>query len=236
MAKSTNLLLAGATGMVGGLALSALLDGAGREHCQIYAPTRRALTPTHPRLHPIEVDPGTATGQAQIERALVGQGVRLDGFICAIGSTLKAAGSQAAFAAIDRDLVLALAAIARRHGARQAIVVSSVGAAAASPSFYLRIKGEMEAGIEKLGFERVDFLQPGLLLGERTGAARPGERIAQVLNPLLNPLLLGSLRRYRAIRAETVAAALVALAGRKGSGVARLTNAAIEDCARADRR
>ena len=90
----------------------------------------------------------------------------------------------------------------------------------------------MEAGVEKLGFERVDFLQPGLLLGERAGVSRPGERIAQVLNPLFNPFLLGSLRRYRAIPAEKVAAALVALAGRKGSGVTRLTNAAIEDCAR----
>lgn len=232
MPKSANLLLAGATGLVGGLALPALLDGLGPAQWQVYAPTRRALGPTHPRLHPIEVDPGTPAGQSQIERMLVGQGVRLDCLICAIGSTLKAAGSQAAFAAIDRDLVLALAGIARRHGARQAIVVSSVGAAANSPSFYLRIKGEMEAGIEKLGFERVDFLQPGLLLGERTGAVRPGERIAQVLNPLLNPLLLGSLRRYRAIRAETVAAALAALAGRAGSGVSRMTNAAIEDCAR----
>ena len=232
MVKSANLLLAGATGLIGGLTLPALLESTGREHCQIYAPTRRALATAHPRLHPIEVDPGTPAGQAQIERVLVGQSVRLDGFICAIGSTLKAAGSQAAFAVIDRDLVLSLAAIARRHGARQAIVVSSVGAARASPSFYLRVKGEMEAGIEKLGFECVDFLQPGLLLGERTGAARPGERIAQILNPLLNPVLLGSLRRYRAIRAETVAAALVALAGRAGSGVSRLTNAEIEDVAR----
>lgn len=232
MPKSANLLLAGATGLVGGLALPALLDGLGTAQWQVYAPTRRVLGLTHPRLHPIEVDPGTPAGQAQIERMLVGQGARLDCFVCAIGSTLKAAGSQAAFAAIDRDLVLALAGIARRHGARQAIVVSSVGAAANSPSFYLRIKGEMEAGIEKLGFERMDFLQPGLLLGERTGAVRPGERIAQVLNPLLNPLLFGSLRRYRAIRAETVAAALAALAGRAGSGVSRMTNAAIEDCAR----
>ncbi len=232
VSRSAKLLLAGATGLVGGLALAALLEADRRRHWQIYTPTRRALSLTHPRLHPIEVDPGTSAGQAQIERVLVAQGVRLDCFVCAIGSTLKAAGSQAAFAAIDRDLVLALAGIARRHGARQAIVVSSVGAAPSSASFYLRVKGEMEAGVEKLGFERVDFLQPGLLLGERAGVSRPGERIAQVLNPLLNPFLLGSLRRYRAIPAEKVAAALVALAGRKGSGVTRLTNAAIEDCAR----
>lgn len=232
VSRSAKLLLAGATGLVGGLALAALLEADRRRHWQIYTPTRRALSLTHPRLHPIEVDPGTPAGQAQIERVLVAQGVRLDCFVCAIGSTLKAAGSQAAFAAIDRDLVLALAGIARRHGARQAIVVSSVGAAQSSASFYLRVKGEMEAGVEKLGFERVDFLQPGLLLGERAGVSRPGERIAQVLNPLLNPFLLGSLRRYRAIPAEKVAAALVALAGRKGSGVTRLTNAAIEDCAR----
>ena len=65
VSRSAKLLLAGATGLVGGLALAALLEADRRRHWQIYTPTRRALSLTHPRLHPIEVDPGTPAGQAQ---------------------------------------------------------------------------------------------------------------------------------------------------------------------------
>lgn len=232
MARTASLLFAGATGLVGSLALPALLDRAGREHWQVYVPTRRPLTLRHPRLHAIEVDPGSASGLAQIERVLVERGARLSSFLCALGTTIAVAGSQAAFAAVDRDLVLKLADLARRHGARQAVLVSSVGAALKSSNFYLRVKAEAESGIEALGFERVDILQPGLLLGERTGAHRPGERIAQTLTPMFNPLLLGSLRRYRGIGAESVAAAMVALAERQGTGTTRLTWAEIAELAR----
>lgn len=233
--SGNNVLLAGASGLIGGLALPALLQRAEREDWQIVAPTRRALAVQHPRLHPLVGDPGLPQAQAAIERALAGKGTRTLSFACAIGSTLRAAGSQAAFAAVDRDLVLALAGIARRRGARQAIVVSSVGAAAGSSSFYLRVKGEMEAGIEALGFERVDFLQPGLLLGERSGQPRPGERLGQWMAPLFNPLLRGSLSRYRAIRADAVAAALVALVGQSGPGVTRFANDDIEAVAARER-
>jgi uncharacterized protein YbjT (DUF2867 family) len=227
--------LAGASGLIGGLALPALLQRAEREDWQILVPTRRALPLQHPRLHALIGDPGSAAAQAAIERALAGKRTRVLSFACAIGSTLRAAGSQAAFAAIDRDLVLALAHIARRHGARQAIVVSSVGAAARSSNFYLRVKGEMEAGVEALGFERCDFLQPGLLLGERGGQKRPGERIGQILAPVFNPLLRGPLTRYRAIGADTVAAALVALLGQPDPGVTRFANDAIEAVAARER-
>jgi uncharacterized protein YbjT (DUF2867 family) len=233
--SGNNVLLAGASGLIGGLALPALLQRAEREDWRIVAPTRRALPVQHPRLHPLVGDPGSPQAQAAIERALAGNGTRTLSFACAIGSTLRAAGSQAAFAAIDRDLVLALASIARRLGARQAIVVSSVGAAARSSNFYLRVKGEMEAGVEALGFERCDFLQPGLLLGERSGEKRPGERIGQLLAPLYNPLLRGPLSRYRAIGADAVAAALVALVGRSGNGVMRFANADIDAVAALER-
>lgn len=229
---TASVLLAGASGLIGGLALPELLGRAEREDLLICAPTRRELAISHPRLRTSVGDPGSSKGLAAIQRMLAEPHVPVSCFACAIGSTLRAAGSQSAFAAIDRDLVLALAGIARRHGARQAIVVSSVGAAAGSSNFYLRVKGEMEAGIESLGFERVDFLQPGLLLGDRGGQSRPGERIGQLLAPLYNPLLRGPLHRYRAIAADAVAATLVALVGRAGSGVTRHSNAEIEASAK----
>ncbi len=230
MAKQA-LLLAGASGLVGGLALPALLQRAEPEDWQIVAPARRALASQHRRLHTVVCEPGTPKGLAAIERVVSAQGGNIGSFACTIGSTLRAAGSQEAFAAIDRDLVLALAGIARRRGARQAIVVSSVGASATSSNFYLRVKGEMEVGIEALGFERVDFLQPGLLLGDRGVEKRPGERLGQLLAPLFNPLLPGPLRRYRAIGADVVAAALVALVCRPGNGATRHSNLDIETSA-----
>jgi uncharacterized protein YbjT (DUF2867 family) len=226
-----HVMLIGATGLVGRLALAGLLERAGREDFHIYVPTRRALGVDHPQLRPIVVALDSAEGLAQIEDILQREGARLESFASALGTTRRAAGSDAAFAAVDRDLVMALAGIAHRHGARQAVVVSSIGADPASPSFYLRVKGEMEAGVLALGFERADFLQPGLLLGQREGAVRRGERLAQQVVPLFNPLLIGPLARLRAIRAEAVAAALVALVGRQGAGVLQLSNRAIEELA-----
>jgi uncharacterized protein YbjT (DUF2867 family) len=225
-------MLVGATGLVGRFVLPLLLDRAERESFRVHAPTRRTLDLQHSHLSPIQGDLSTEQGLALVDQVLADDGVRLESFVCALGTTMKQAGSDAAFAAVDRDLVLKLALIAHRHGARQAVVVSSVGADAASPSFYLRVKGEMETGILALGFERADFLQPGLLLGPRDQQRRHGERIAQMLSPLYNPLLMGPLRRFRAIRAETVAAAMATLVGRQGTGVMMLTNPSIEEMAR----
>jgi uncharacterized protein YbjT (DUF2867 family) len=132
-------------------------------------------------------------------------------FICALGTTRKAAGSDEAFAAVDRDLVLRIARAAHAVGVRHAVVVSSVGADRSSKNLYLRTKGEMEQGVAAIGFSRCDFLRPGLLIGER-GESRPGEALAQRASPLFDPLLHGALRRYRAIPADTVAEAAVILA------------------------
>jgi len=151
--------------------------------------------------------------------------------LCALGTTRRTAGSIEAFAAIDRDLVLEIAAAARAAGARQAIVVSSIGAKPESGNDYLRVKGEMEAGLVRLGFERCDLLQPGLLLGARDGAARPAERLGQWLAPVLNPLLFGALADYRAIPSLDVARAAVALVGLAPAGVFRHRHASLQQLA-----
>lgn len=221
---TSSLMLAGATGLVGKQALARLLrDG----NWTVCVPARRDIGVRHAQLQVAVGELGDAATLARIERELPA----LDAFACAIGTTLKKAGSAAAFSAVDRDLVLALAGLARRRGARQAVVVSSVGASPGSSNLYLRVKGEMEAGIEALGFERCDFLQPGLLLGER-GEHRPGEHLAQRLAPLYNPLLRGPLRRYRAVESTAVAAALVALLNASGPGIRHWDNVGIEGLAR----
>ncbi|MBL9071455.1 MAG: NAD-dependent dehydratase [Sphingopyxis sp.] len=139
--------------------------------------------------------------------------------ISCLGTTIRQAGSQAAFRAVDRDLVLAVAEAAKRGGATHVISVSSVGATARMGNFYLRTKGEAEDGLCALGFDRVDLLRPGLLKGERAGPPRLGEGLAMVAAPFADALLHGSLRRYRSIAGNTVAKAIAALIGNEASGV-----------------
>ncbi|SKB50753.1 NAD-dependent dehydratase [Sphingopyxis flava] len=138
--------------------------------------------------------------------------------VSCLGTTIRAAGSQPAFRAVDHDLILSAARGAREGGAARMIVVSSVGASARSRNFYLRTKGETEDGLRALGFDRLDMIRPGLLTGKRPGPARLGEGIAIAAAPLFDALLVGSLRRYRSIPAEIVAKAIVTLASRRESG------------------
>jgi len=202
---SQTILLAGASGLIGRSVLERLLE----QKFTVIAPTRSTLGVHSSLLQEISLDaPAKAFGNA------------LGAAICCLGTTLKRAGSQAAFLKVDRDLTLRLASAARSGGARQLILVSSVGAAAQSRNFYLRAKGEIEQSAGKLGFDRVDFLQPSLLLGSRT-ELRVGERFGQRLAAFYNPLLLGPLKHYRAIAADTVARAAVSLLYASPPGIYR---------------
>ena len=153
--------------------------------------------------------------------------------VSALGTTLRKAGSQAAFRAVDHDLVAALALAFASAGARRMVAVSSVGADPGSSNFYLRIKGEMEEALVDLGFARLDILRPGLLRGRRGGDRRPGERIAVALSPLVNLALRGRLDRFAAIEAGTVAAAIVGALRQDGAGIHRHENRAIRQLAEA---
>jgi uncharacterized protein YbjT (DUF2867 family) len=214
-ANTRRVLLSGATGLVGGDVLARLL--APGEPFEVVAPTRSPLGIKSARLkNPVYADAAAERrGDSGLRRSLAG--LKADLWICALGTTMGKAGNQAAFVAVDRDLVLKFAGLARALGAKHAILVSSVGANAKSGSFYLRVKAEAERGLAEQNFPRVDILRPGLLLGER-GEHRPGEQLAQRLAPLYNPLLLGPLSRYRAIEASVVAKAAVQLARDGGSG------------------
>ena len=200
-------LIAGASGLVGGFALNALLDAP--DYTRVWALTRRPLGREHPRL---------ANRIVMFERMadqLKGL-VATDAF-CAIGTTIAEAGSQEAFRNADVNAVLLFARAARAAGAKRFVVVSSVGADSNSKKFYLRTKGEMEEAVADVGFASVDILQPSLLLGPRK-ALRPLEITGRIFAPLINPLLTGAREAYRAIPAETVGRAMLgaARAGRRG--------------------
>jgi uncharacterized protein YbjT (DUF2867 family) len=136
----------------------------------------------------------------------------------ALGTTIKVAGSQAAFRAVDFDAVVTTARAARAAGATRLAVVSALGANAASAVFYNRVKGEMEQAVRQLGYESVVIAQPSLLAGNRASLGQPtraGEEWAmRLLRPVMGLVPAG----VRPIAAKTVATALVdaTLAGNPG--------------------
>jgi len=203
---SATVMLAGASGLVGGSVLRRLLDAGER----VLAPARRALGISAAALTELSLDPDHT------------QLPHLDAFMCCLGTTLAKAGSREAFLAVDHDLVIRLAKTARAAGCRHALLISSVGADPRSGNFYLKSKGQVEDALAQMGFSRLDILQPGLLLGDRNEPRR-GEAIAQKLAPFYNPLLRLGLKRYRAISAGAVADAMVALLNARDAGVFRHT-------------
>ncbi len=205
-------LVAGATGLIGGFLLKALL--AAPEYSRVYALTRRPFGKEHPKLANRVV---IFERMADQLKGLIAQ----DAFCC-IGTTIADAGSQEAFRAADVDAVLLFARAARAAQVTRFVVVSSVGANSQSKKFYLRTKGEMEEAVSDLGFASVDILQPSLLLGPRQ-SFRLAETAGQILAPLINPLLTGSREAYRAVPAETVAKAMLGAARRGARGVYRYT-------------
>lgn len=160
------------------------------------------------------------------------EALRPTAMICALGTTWKKAGKdEAAFRAVDQELVLAVARAAKSHGVERFISVSSVGADPHSKTFYLKVKGETDRELAKIGFGRLDVLRPGLLRGSR-GEMRPAEKLAMLASPLFNPFLQGDWRRYRAIDAETVARAALHCAMRPARGRFVHDNEAIQRAAR----
>lgn len=142
----------------------------------------------------------------------------IDVAISTLGTTIKQAESWEAFRAVDVEAMLGFAGAAKAAGARQMLSVSSVGALHGARNKYLAMKGEAERGLEQLQFERLDIVRPGLLLGERGGPMRVGERVAAAISPAINLLLRGSLDRFAAIEADRVATALAKLVGAPAAG------------------
>ncbi len=209
-------LVAGATGMVGGLLLNTLLDAP--DYARVYALTRRPFGKEHPRLANRVVVFSRMAEQLK--------GLTATDAFCCIGTTIADAGTQEAFRAVDLDAVVQFARAARALQANRFVVVSSAGANPRSAKFYLRTKGEMEEAVAAVGFQSVDILQPSLLLGPRK-QLRPIELAGRLFAPLVNPFLTGSREAYRAIPAEVVAKGMLGAARRGARGVYRYTHAAI---------
>ena len=187
--------IAGTTGLTGHLCLQQLLR--------------------HPGVHQVVAIGRSATGlqasrlrEVQLVDNKLAQPVRADAFICCLGTTLKKAGSPAAFRAIDFELPVHLARQLHAAGCGVAAIMSAVGADALSSSLYVRTKGEMEHAMQALGFRSLSFLRPSFIKGPRP-EKRGGEQLALLALQLVSPLLIGSLTRYKTVKAETIAQALI---------------------------
>jgi uncharacterized protein YbjT (DUF2867 family) len=212
-------LIAGGSGLVGGCLLRGLLDDA--EYDRVVAIGRRPLAMSHPKLIQLTVD-FTALDKVIAER-------RCDDAFCCLGTTIRQAGSRDNFRAVDQTAVLAFAWAARRHGAQRFFTVSAMGANGHSRVFYNRVKGEMEEALKVLDFQTLAIFRPSLLLGLRPEKRR-GERVAAAILQVTEPLLVGPLRKFRAIRAEVVARAMVRCAyGRGGQGLLVFSSDEIQD-------
>lgn len=222
MSKPIRIALVGASGLIG---QSLIRLAVGRRDVRIIGIARREMPlPQGARMELLVADPANWGDAIAAARA--------DTLAIALGTTWRKAGKdEAAFRAVDEELVLACANAAKEAGIRQVIVISSVGADPEARNFYLRVKGEVERKLGRVGVTRLDVIRPGLLRGPR-GESRPLERIGMLLSPLTDLLMLGKYRKYRSVKAITVARAIIGLSKERAAGRFAFEHDAIERAAR----
>lgn len=194
-----HILLAGATGLTGEHLLDRLLNEP--TISRVLAPTRRPLAEHSHLENPV----------GDLSALLPALGGQVDIAFCCLGTTIKQAGSQEAFKAVDLDLVVAFAKRAREMGARHLLVISAINADPESSVFYTRIKGEMEQALIAQDWPQLTIARPSLLVGNRSE-----QRLAEQLAAPLAKLIPG---KYGAIEACTLGRALWRLALEEQSGV-----------------
>ncbi|WP_395616059.1 NAD-dependent epimerase/dehydratase family protein [Sphingorhabdus sp.] len=203
----SKIIIAGGSGLVG----KQVADQMARNGYDVHLVSRRPSAQSMPNLHehvaPSDDWPAIV---ARIKPAVA---------ISCLGTTIRTAGSRAAFKAVDHDLVLAFAEASHKAGAQHFITVSSVGVIPASSNFYLRTKAEMEQGLRNIGFQRLDIMRPSLLTGGKRDAHRPGEALGILLSPLVDRLMIGSMRRFASTPSHLLAQAIAALADTPDEGV-----------------
>lgn len=188
-------IVAGATGLVGREIVNQLI--ANPAYQKIIVLTRR---------------PGLFASQVKVvERAFPAGDENLEGdeIYCALGTTIKKAGSREAFRAVDYDLVMDLAGRAKRGQVGRVVVVTAIGSDAKSPFFYPRVKGEVERDLMALKLKHLEIYRPSFLLGDRD-EFRLGERIGEVFCRVFKPIFRGPLKKYGPIHARDLAVKMIA--------------------------
>ncbi|WGG46130.1 NAD-dependent epimerase/dehydratase family protein [Rossellomorea sp. DA94] len=206
MSKVT--LIAGATGLVGSHLMDILLKSP--EYTRVISFVRRESGVKHEKLD---------------ERIISFDGMKLlpheeiDDVFCCLGTTIKKAKTKHAFKKVDYEYPIQLGKLGKAHGAKQYLVISSIGASPESPFFYSKVKGNLEKELKELHYPSLHLFRPSLLLGERQ-EFRLGEKAGEIFSRALRPVMVGRLKRYRSIPGKQVAYAMYrAAVGTFGEGV-----------------
>jgi uncharacterized protein YbjT (DUF2867 family) len=196
MAK--NALIAGATGLVGTEVLKMLIDS--EIYNKVYVISRRAINHESQKVAEQVIDFD--------ELSEIDFSNTVDHVFCCLGTTIKNAKTKEKFRRVDFDYVLELAKKSKEWNVSKFLVISALGANTKSGIFYNRVKGEMENALQNLDLPHLFIFRPSLLVGDRK-ESRPGERTAIMVYKVINPLFIGKLKKYKSIKIEKVARAMI---------------------------
>ncbi len=211
MAKTA--LLIGATGLVGEQCLTALLQSNAYE--KVIALTRSKLTTSDPKLENI------VTYFEHLEN--LKDKMNADDVFCSLGTTISKAGSEEAFRRVDFEIPLQVAGWCAKNGAKQFILVSSLGANEQSSIFYSRVKGELENALKTVGFKTLLIFRPSILLGNRK-ERRYGEEVGRFVAEKFPFLFAGPLKKYSGTPVDILAAKMIHFAQQNMTGVCVFEN------------
>lgn len=191
----------GSTGLTGGLLLDKLLEDKRYKEVKVF--NRNTLGKVHPKLKEFIVD---LLDFSSFEHNFTG-----DDLFCCIGTTLKKTPDKSLYRKIDYGIPVTASKIAVNNGMTTFLVISSMGADANSFVFYNKTKGEMERDVLKQNIKHIFILQPSLITGKRN-EKRLGEYLGKLFMSIINPLLVGSLKKYKSIHPEIIVNAMLFLA------------------------
>ncbi len=199
MAKRTAVVF-GATGLVGESLVRQLCEQ--EDYISVTAIGRNALALKHEKLEQ-KIHSLDELTESDIQFA--------HDVFCCLGTTKKKAGGKEQFEKVDFDYPMSIASLAKNLRVQHFIVISAIGANEKAIAYYSRVKGKLETELAKLEFPRLSIIRPSLLTGDRR-EFRLGEKAGEKVLKILNPLLVGGLKKYRSIEASQVATAMIAIA------------------------
>lgn len=199
--KNKTALVFGATGLTGSQLTKVLLEDDRYSHVRIFS--RHPVDHYHPKLEVVVNDLNDIRG--------LSSEIKGDEVFCCLGTTMKKAGSKKSFERIDLEIPLEIASVAKRNGVGKYLVISSIGANPKSRNFYLNVKGRLEEELKNIGFRQLSVFRPSMLLGDRQ-ETRLGESAGKLFFKVFSFAFIGPLKKYKGIKAETVARAMIRVA------------------------
>jgi len=189
--------LAGATGLIGSELLNILLHSPAYD--QVTVVTRSSTGIVHPKLTEVIVDFDELD---KYSNEITGHAV-----FCCLGTTRNKTPDMSIYKKIDHDYPVKLSELAAKNGVEQYHLVSAIGANSKASNFYTRFKGETEEDVKQSGVKGIFIYQPSLIIGDRK-EHRPMEKAFKIISRIIDPLLIGSLKKYRSIQAKVIAQAM----------------------------